>query len=170
MAEMSDRERLEKLAGEKEQIRAEAESRRQEQQADEHRRRHEENEGAKQKTAELLAYCKQQFVGYKLVPTSHEVSVEMAGSSKTFNVTPDGVEYVALNVSHWGEETGNFQGLIPILLTRFRKGSYELLHATERKLFPTFDKLREGLLDVLSGMDRDYMKKVFERVRNVVRR
>jgi hypothetical protein len=169
MAEMSDRERLEKLAREKEQARAEAEAKRQQQEADEDRRRLEEGETDRQKTAELLAYCKQQFAGYKLVPTGHEVSVDKAGSSKTFNVTPDGVEYVALNVSHWGEETGNFQGLIPVLLTRFRKGNYELLHASERKVFPTFDKLREGLVDVLSGMDRDYMKRVFERVRNMRR-
>jgi hypothetical protein len=169
MAEMSDRERLEKLAREKEQARAEAEATRQQQEAEQRRRRLEEDEADKQKTTELLAYCKQQFAGYKLVPTGHEVSVDNAGSSKTFNVTPDGVEYVALNVSHWGEETGNFQGLIPVLLTRFRKDQYEVLHAGGRKVFSTFDKLREGLVGVLSGMDRDYMKSVFERVRNMRR-
>jgi hypothetical protein len=170
MPELTDRERLEKLAREKEQARAAAEAERQRKEADEQRLRHAEGEDDKRKTQELYAYCQQQFTGYKLVPTGHDLSVGKAPSSKMFNIAPDGVEYVTLNVSHWGDKTGNFEGLIPLALTRFRKGNYELLHASEKKVFPTIEKVREGLVEVLSGMNRDYMKRVFERVRSMMRR
>jgi hypothetical protein len=71
-----------------------------------------------------------------------------------------------LNISHWGDETNDFQGQIPVLLTRFRNGEYHVTNTegTETTL-KTFDQLKEKLVQMLSDMDREYLKKVFEQVR-----
>lgn len=167
MAEMSDRERLEKLAQEKEQKRQEAQAKEVQRQADEAKHRAELLTQDKEKTEEILAFCKKQFQGFKLVPTGHEVSVDMAGSSRIHGIQADGVEYVCLNISHWGEETNDFQGLIPLLLTRHRYGEYYVIDADgKRTTTKDFEKLKETLVQVLSEMDRAALKRVFEKVRS----
>lgn len=86
MAEMSDRERLEKLAQEKEQAKQEAQARERQRQAEEAKRQDELLTVDREKTEEVLRYCKQHFQGFKLVPTGHEVSVDKAGSSRIHGV------------------------------------------------------------------------------------
>jgi hypothetical protein len=166
MAKMSDRERLEKLAQEKERARQESLAKEQQRQAGESRRQAELLAQDQQKTEELLQYCKQQFEGFKLVPTGHEVSVGKAASSRTLGIQADRVDFVSFNISHWGEETNDFQGQIPFLLTRFRNGEYHVIDVDgTRTTLKTFDQLKEKLVQMLSEMDREYMKKIFEQVR-----
>ncbi len=166
MAEMSDRERLEKLAQENEQARQEAKAKEQQRQAEGAKRQEELLTQDKERTEEVLRYCTEQFRGFKLVPTGHEVSVGKAGSSRTHGVQADRVEYVCLNISHWGDETNNFQGLIPLILTRYRNGEYHVIDTDgERTTAKTFDQLKEKLIQLLSGMDRESLKRVFENVR-----
>lgn len=163
---MSDRERLEKLAQEKELARQESLVKEQQRQADENKRQVELLTQDQQKTEEVLQYCKQQFEGFKLVPTGHEVSVGKAGSSRTLGIQADRVDFVVFNISHWGEETNDFQGQIPVLLTRFRNGEYHVIDADgARTTFKSFDHLKERLVQMLSEMNREYMKSLFERVR-----
>lgn len=166
MAEMSDRERLEKLAQEKEQARQEAGAKEQQRQAEEAKRQEELLTQDKEKPEEILLYCKQQFQGFKLIPTGHEINVDKAGSSRTHGIQADRVEYVCLNISHWGDETNNFQGLIPLILTRYRNGEYHVIDPDgERTTTKTFDQLKEKLVQLLSGVDRESLKRVFEKVR-----
>lgn len=163
---MTDRERLEKLAQEKEQGGQEALAKEQQRQADEGRRQAELLAQDQQKTEEVLRHCKQQFQGFKLVPTGHEINVGKAGSSRTLGIRADRVDYVCFNISHWGEETNDFQGEIPVLLARFRHGEYHIIDGEgARTILKTFDRLREKLVQMLSQMDREYLKKVFESVR-----
>jgi hypothetical protein len=164
---MSDRERLEKLAQEKERARQEALAKEQQRQADETRRQADLLMQDQQKTEEVLQYCKQQFEGFKLVPTGHEVSIGKAGSSWTLGIHADRVDFVAFNISHWGEETNDFQGQIPVLSTRFRNGEYHVIDTDgKRTTLKTFDQLKEKLVQMLSEMDREYLKRVFEQVRS----
>jgi hypothetical protein len=166
MANMSDRERLEKLAQEKEQARQESLAKEQERQAQERRREADLLTQDQQKTEEVLQYCKQQFEGFKLVPTGHEVTVGKANSSRTLGIQADRVDFVSFNISHWGEETNDFQGQSPLLLTRFRNGEYHVIDADgARTTLKTLDQLKEKLVQILSEMDREYLKKVFEKVR-----
>ena len=163
---MSHRERLEKLAQEKERARQEALAKEQQRQADESKRQAELLTQDQQKTEEVLQYCKQQFEGFKLVPTGHEISVGKAGSSRTLGIQADRVDFVAFNISHWGRETNDFQGQIPVLLTRFRNGEYHVIDAHgARTTLKTFEQLKEKLVHMLSEMDREYLKRVFEQVR-----
>lgn len=163
---MTDRERLETLAQEKERARQEALAKEQQRQAEESKRQAELLMQDQQKSEEVLQYCKQQFEGFKLVPTGHEVSIGKAGSSRTLGIQADRVDYVSFNISHWGEETNDFQGQIPVLLTRFRNGEYHVIDADgARTTVKTFDQLKERLVQMLSEMNRDYMKRVFEQVR-----
>jgi hypothetical protein len=166
MSKMSDRERLERLAQEKEQARQESLVKEQQRQTDENKRQAEMLTQDQQKTEEVLQYCKQQFQGFKLVPTGHEVSVGKVSSSRTLDIQADRVDFVSFNISHWGEETNDFQGQIPVLLTRFRNGEYHVINADgARTTVETFDQLKEKLVQMLSEMGRDYLKKVFEQVR-----
>ena len=166
MAQMSDRERLDKVAQEKEQARQESLAKEQQRQAEESRRQAELLTQDRQKTEEVLQYCKQQFRGFKLVPTGHGAGVDKAGSSRTLGIQADGVDFVSFNITHWGEETNHFQGQIAILMTRFHKGEYHVITADgARTPLKTFDQLKDKLLQMLSEMDREYMKMVFAKVR-----
>jgi hypothetical protein len=166
MTAMTDRERLEKLVQEKERARQEALAKEQQRQADEGKRQADLLMQDQQKTEGVLQYCKQQFQGFKLVPTGHEISVGKAGSSRTLGIQADRVDYISLNISHWGEETNDFQGEIPVLLTRFRNGEYHIIDTDgATTTLKTLDQLKEKLVQMLSDMDREYLKKVFEQVR-----
>jgi hypothetical protein len=166
MAKMSDRERLERLAQEKERARQESLAKEQQRQTEESKRQADLLTQDQQKTEEVLQYCKQQFEGFKLVPTGHEVRVGTAGSSRTLGIQADRVDFVSFNISHWGEETNDFQGQIAVLLTRFRNGEYHVIDADcAKSTLKTFDQLKEKLVQMLSEMDREYLKRVFEQVR-----
>lgn len=167
MAGKTDRERAEELARDRERKEIEAKA--------EENRRHSAivQERAhllaqdQQKTAEILQHCQKEFSGFKLAPTGHEVSVRTAESSRVHDIEADDVEYVYLYISHWGEETGNFQGQIPVLLTRYRNGQYELIDADgKRTVVKTFDQLKNKLVEALSSMNRDCMKRLFAKVRS----
>jgi hypothetical protein len=163
---MSDRERLEKLAQEKERARQETLVKEQQRQADETKRQAELLTQDQQKTEEVLQYCKEQFEGFKLVATGDEVSIDKAGSSRTFGIQADRVDFVCFNISHLGRETNDFQGQIPVLLTRFRNGEYHVIDAdSTRTTFKSLDQLKEKLVQMLSEIDREYLKRVFEQVR-----
>lgn len=163
---MSDRERLEKLAQEKERARQEALAKEQQRQAEESSRQANLLREDQQKTEEVFQHCKQQFEGFRLVPTGHEVSMSKAGSSRMFGLQADRVDFVVFNISHWGQETNDLQGQIPVLLTRFRNGEYHVIDADGASTtLQTFDQLKDKLVQMLSEMDREYMKKVFENVR-----
>jgi hypothetical protein len=171
MAEITDRERLTQLAQEKEQARQRAELEAKQRHADHERQQAEILAKDQKATEELFQFCKVQFEGFKLVPTGHEISVSKAPSSRIFGVEADGVEYAAFNVSHWGEETGDFQGLIPLLLARFRTPQYQVVDIDGKRMsFSSVDEVKCKLVEMISDMDREFMKRLFRKVRDLLAR
>ena len=171
MEKTSDRERLEKLAQEKEQKRQQAATKEQKDRAN--RAEQEANllTHDQQKTDEIFQYCQQQFTRFKLVPTGHEVGVGKAESSRIHGIEADLVEFVSLHITHWEEETGNFQGQIPVLLARYRNGAYQVIDSDgERTSIKTFDQLKEKLIEALSDVDTQALKRLFQKVRSRVAR
>lgn len=163
----SDRERLEHLITQKERHRKADVENQKIRQIEDARHKAEVLASEKAKTQEVLTYCKQTFEGFRLVPTRHEIHVDSSSCSVLHALEPDEIEYVCLNISHWSRETGDFQGLIPILLTRFRHGEYQIINAVgERTQYKTFDDLTKGLVALVSDMDSELMAKVFANVRS----
>lgn len=166
MSELSDRERLQKLAHEKEQLRQSEAEKQKLRQIEEAKTKMELVANDHAKTIEVLKHCKEIFEGFKLVPTGHEVSVDTANCSVLHGIKSDGVDYVCLHITHWSDETGNFQGQIPILLARFRHGEYQVVDVEGKKYqAKTFDDLKQSLIHSLSEMGRDVMRKLFTNVR-----
>ena len=167
MGEMSDRDRLAQFAQEKEQARQKADLEAKQRHAEEERQKMESLTIDQQRTEELFQYCKMQFEGFKLVPTGHEISVSKAPSSRIAGIQPDGVEYASFNISHWSEETGNFQGLIPLLLTRCRALEYQIVDIDGKRIsFRSLDEAKAQLVEMLSDMDQPFMKRLFAKVRD----
>lgn len=167
MAEMSDRQRLEKLALEKEMGRRDATVRDQRRAAIQEDRQAQLLVEDQQKTEEILEYCKQQFQGFKLVPTGHEVGVDKAPSAKILQRKPDGVPFVAFSIQHWGDETNNFQGHIPFLLARYRNGKYQVTDMDGQTTGKqSFDELKSLLVEMLSEMGRESVLRLFEQLRS----
>ncbi len=164
MAAMEDRARLEQLSREREESRLESERRRQQEETQAQQAQESEERLDASKTEELFEYCKREYEGFKLIPTGHPVEIDKAPSCHGLTSRADGVYFVAICISHYGEETGNFQGKIPLVATRFRHGRYEL-HADERTTyFDNLDDLRESLIKVLAGMDSKYLTHIFRRI------
>lgn len=169
MAEMSDRERLEKLASGKEQARQESRAWEQQKQAEEASRREEGIKLDKSKTEEVMGYCKQTFQGFRLVPTRHEINVDTVGCSIIHGIEADNVEYVCLNITHWGKETDNFQGMIPLLVTRYRNGEYHIAGiGGARFRMKEFEDLKQRLIQLISDTGEDSLRVLFGIVRNLL--
>lgn len=164
----ADRQKLERLAQEREATRI-AEDQKKQAQNEAHRQREaaRDNEDI-DTTKEVITYFRDTFKGFKLVPTDHEVSVDTAPTARVFpNVKADGVDYAMLHISHWGDETGNFQGQIPILLARHRHGKFCLHEVGEQvKRFDTFDEFKAAAVEAVAEIGRDSVMRVFEAVRS----
>lgn len=161
---MEDRARLEQLSREREESRLESERRRQQEETHAQQAKENEERLDASKTEELFEHCKREFDGFKLIPTGHPVDIGKAPSCHGITSRSDGVHFVAICISHYGEETGNFQGKIPLVATRFRHGRYEL-HADGRTMyFDNLEELRESLIKVLAGVDSKYLTHIFRRI------
>jgi hypothetical protein len=167
---MTDRERLEKMARENEERRAK-------EAADTKKKEEERNQAQaeiaakeKQKTDELRAYCEATFKGCKLHPTGHEVSLGSATSSKLHRLGSDGGEYVTLLISHWSDETSNFQGSFPILMCRYKGGRYEYIAGVGAKKTHAgnLDDFKEVLLKEVAGIGAKELTPVFAAVRSML--
>lgn len=166
---MSDRERLEALALANEQKRRDEESAGKQMEAENAQKQLQQTASDEEQTEAIFQYCKSVFQGFKLRPTGHDVTVDKAPASKTHGIKSDGHEYVSMNISHWGSETNDFQGIIPVILTRCFRGEYQVSdHEGRMRVFKSFDELKEHLLQLLANMDRDAMKKLLATVRNQV--
>lgn len=160
----TDRERLERLAQENEKARVESKAAQGKKQAEIDQRNADQSAEDRQKTMEILETCKE-FNGFKLVPTGHEVTVNLAPSSRFLNREPDGIEYVSFNVSH-SDDRSNFQGQLSVLLARFRKGKYDVVDSSgESHFYKTLADTKEGIIKYLSGLGSDELGKLLEVVR-----
>lgn len=167
---MSDRERLEALALANEQRRRDEESARKQMEAENAQRQLQQNASDEEQTEAIFQYCKSVFQGFKLKPTGHDVTVDKARASRIHGIKGDGHDYVSMNISHWGLETNDFQGIIPVILTRCFRGEYQVSdHEGRLKAFKSLDELKEHLIQLLANMDRDAIKKLFATVRSQVR-
>jgi hypothetical protein len=168
---MSDRERLEAMAVTNEQKRCDEESARKQMEAENARRRVQQKASDEEQLEAIFQYCKKEFQGFKLRPTGHDVTVDKAPASRTHGIKSDGHDYVCLSISHWGLETNDFQGIIPVILTRCVRGEYQASdHESRMRVFKSFDELKEHLIHLLAHTDRDALKKLFATVRSQVAR
>lgn len=168
---MTDRERLEALALANEQKRRDEESARKQIEAENAQKQQQQTASDEEQTEAIFQYCKSVFQGFKLKPTGHDVTVDKAPASKIHGIKSDGHEYVSMNISHWGSETNDFQGIIPVILTRCFRGEYQVSdHEGRMKVLKSFDELKEHLIQLLASMDREAIKKLLAKVRNQVSR
>ena len=164
---MSDMERLEALALANQQKRSDEESAHKQMEAENAVRQLQQSASDEEQTEAIYRYCKSVFQGFKLKPTGHDVTVDKAPASRIHGIKSDGHDYVSMNISQWGSETNDFQGIIPLILTRCFRGEYQVSDREGRmRVFKSFDKLKEHLLQLLANMDRDAIKKLFATVRN----
>jgi hypothetical protein len=77
------------------------------------------------KTKELLTYCEQTFKGVKVPSTGHDLLVSSLDRSKVNNLNSDGVEYVAVTISHFDDD-GKTRW-VPFVLCRYCGGNYEFV-------------------------------------------
>jgi hypothetical protein len=164
----TDRQKLERLSQEREATRI-AEDQNRQAQNEAHRQREAARDNQDiDKTKEVITYFRETFKGFKLVPTGHEVGIDTTPTARMFpNAKPDGVEYAMLHISHWGDETGNFQGQIPILLGRHRHGKVCLQAVGEYpKCFDTFDEFKDAAVEAVASIGRDSIMRIFEAVRS----
>jgi hypothetical protein len=168
---MTDRERLEAMALANDQKRRDEESERKQLGAEKAEQQLQQKASDEEQTEAIFQYCKSVFQGFKLKPTGHDVTVDKAPASKIHDIKNDGHDYVSMNISHWGSETNDFQGIIPVILTRCFRGEYQVSdHEGRMRVFKSFDELKEHLLLLLASMDRDALKKLFATVRSQVSR
>src|ERR1700690_3984861 len=118
MADLSDRQRADKLVKEKEEERvAVAETKRQESEAL-RKQQAELDDLDKLKNEELFAYCKKEYHGFKLAGKI-DVGMDYAFQAPILNLTLDNSKYVffsfAVNDRH-----------VPFLAARFRNGTYNI--------------------------------------------
>lgn len=164
---MADRERLEAMALANDQKRRDEESARMQMEAENAQRQLQQNASDEEQTEAIFQYCKSVFQGFKLKPTGHDVTVDKAPASRIHGIKSDVHDYVSMNISHWGSETNNFQGIIPVILTRCFRGEYQVSdHEGCMKVFKSLDELKEHLIHLLAHMDRDALKKLFATVRS----
>src|SRR5438128_173853 len=140
MAELSDRQWADKLVTE----RAEApvvgvETERQESEAL-RKQKAESDDLHRLKTAELFAYCKKEYHGFKLTGKI-DVGIDHAFQTPILNLSPDGSKYVFLTMPVNDRH-------VPFLAARFRSGTYNI-HTLDRPkiAFSTFEQFRTGLID-----------------------
>ena len=163
---MSDRERLETMALANEQKRRGEESTRKQMEAENAQRQLKQKASDEELTEAVFQYCKKEFQGFDLKPTGHVITVDKAPASRIHGIKSDGHDYVSMNISHWGSETNDFQGIIPVILTRCFRGEYQVSdHEGRNRVFKSIDELKEHLLQLLANTDRDAMKKLFATVR-----
>lgn len=168
---MSDRERLEAMALANEQKRRDEESARKQMDAESVQRQLQQKASDEEQTEAVFQYCKKEFQGFKLIPTGHVIQVDKAPASRIQGIKSDGHDYVSMSISHWGEETNDFQGMIPVIMTRSFQGEYQVSdHEGRKKAFKSVDELKEHLLQLLAHTDRDALKKLFATVRSQVSR
>jgi hypothetical protein len=166
---MSDRERLEALAQANEQKRRDEESARKQMEAENAERHLQQRASDEEQTEAIFRHCKSVFQGFKLKPTGQDVQVDKAPASRVHGIRSDGHDYVCMSISHWGSETHDFDGLIPVVMTRCYQGEYQVSdHQGRMKVFTAFDDLKEHLIQLHANMDRDAMKKLFATVRGQV--
>jgi len=171
MAEPDDRERLRELTKQKQQAKQAAEAERQRQEAEKVRKEAEERAADERKTQEILAYCTKTLVGHKLEQTNHELQVMRGPSARNLGGSCGiqdnyGIPYVLVYVKHVGVD---IMADIPLLATRCLAGRYEVTETERGYSFDSLDKLRDKVLDLVAGMDQDYMKKVLDKIRSLRR-
>ncbi len=164
---MSDRDRLEALARTMEEERQNHQHQLDIAEADEAKSAQREITSDKEITQTIFDYCLREIRGFKLVPTGHSVAVDMSNCSKIHGIQPDGMDYVCLNIQHWGEETNDFQGIIPLIMIRYRHGDYQLIGPTGKQSYlKSFDELRDQLVNMLAAVDRQAILALFAVVRS----
>ena len=168
---MSDRERLETMALANEQKRRDEDSARKHMEAENAQRQLRQKANDEEQTEAVFQYCKKEFQGFKLKATGHDITVDKAPASRIHGIKNDGHDFVCMSISHWGEETNDFQGMIPVIMTRCFRGEYQVSdHEGRKRVFKSIDELKEHLLHLLANMDRDALKKLFATVRSQVSR
>lgn len=168
---MSDRERLEALALANVQKRRDEESARTQMDAENAERRLQQKASDEEQTEAILQYCKSVFQGFKLKPTGHEVQVDKAPASRVHGIRSDGHDYVCMSISHWGSESHDFDGLIPVIMTRCYQCGYQVSdHQGRMEILKSFDELKERLIQLLANMDREAVKILFATVRSLFSR
>ncbi len=164
---MSDRERLQALTLANEQKRCEEESARKQLEVESAQRQLLQKTSDEEQTEAIFQYCKKEFQGFKLKPTGHDITVDKAPASRIHGIKSDGHDYVCLSISHWGDETNDFQGMIPVIMARCLRGEYQVAdHEGRMRIFKSLDELKEHLVHLLANMDRDAVKKLFATVRS----
>jgi hypothetical protein len=168
---MTDRERLEAMALANEQKWLDEEASRKRMDDENAQRELQKKTSDEEQTEAIFQYCMAEFQGFKLRPTGHDVSVGKAPASRIHGIKGDGHDYVSMNISHWGSETNDFQGIISVILTRCFRGEYQVSdHEGRMRVFKSFDELKKHLLQLLASMDRDALNKLFATVRSQVAR
>jgi hypothetical protein len=176
MPELTDRERLERLAQQELEQTREAEARRKSEAEQAAASEARQLADSRSKTDELVEWCKLTFSGFKLPDSGHEVSVGRAGESKLYNLQSDKVSFVALSIQHWHDSTGDFQGDIPLVLAHFISGRYRIhfggrvQSAVGREECSTLAEAKERLIAIMASFDRTRLGVVFAQVRQCFRR
>jgi hypothetical protein len=113
-------------------------------------------------TETVLQHCTAQFQAFKLKPSGHEVIIDTAPEVSSLGLEADGVGYVIFSIAHRGEETGSFQGTIPLMAVRCRNDEYEIKQIFGNCLtVTTFDELRESLIDAISEINQAALQSAF---------
>jgi hypothetical protein len=164
MAGESDRDRLERMTKEKRQAKNAQTEVKQKAEAEGAQRKADDLASDERNTREILTLCQSTFAGFKLEETNHDLQVMRTGTVKFLNVeAKDSVPYVVLYVHHIGADLATD---IPLVAVRCRFGKYEVHDLHQHSLdLESFDRFREVMLDLVSGMDAEYMGAVLNRCR-----
>jgi hypothetical protein len=126
------------------------------------------NDADLSRTADVLAYFVREFEEYELRTVArHRVTVDRGGPARQSGLPADGVDYATLSIRERSGRTNGYRGDITLLQARYRHGSYELLHGTEKENFVNLVGLRARLVEFLAGIDDEALTRIFTYIRRI---
>lgn len=104
------------------------------------------------RTAELVSFFSEDVTGFKLFETQHELYTELIDKSPEYDLMKDGVPYVVFSI-----RDDKAPGVsVPLLVVRFRQGTYKYWTMRRDGELATLDELRDAIHGEIADMDALY--------------